>query len=199
MSLKQTPSQTVGPYFAYGLTAEQYGYDHTQIARDVLVNSDTEGEHIRLIGRVFDGQGQAINDAMIEIWQANAAGRFNHPNDARNDRKLDSDFTGFGRFGTGTTADNHFEFSTVKPGSSQKGTAPYISVIVFMRGLPNHAYTRLYFSDEVDANNADPVLNKVEETRRPTLIAKRSETAKGIEYLFDIHMQGDLETVFFNF
>jgi protocatechuate 3,4-dioxygenase alpha subunit len=199
MSLKQTPSQTVGPYFAYGLTAQQYHYNHTQVADAVMVTDTTEGERIRIKGRVFDGQGQVVNAAMIELWQANAAGRFNHPNDERQDRKLDPAFSGFGRCGTGMTADHHFAFETIKPGSSEAGKAPYISVIVFMRGLPNHAYTRVYFSDEAAANASDSTLNKVEENRRPTLIAQRHETATGIEYHFDIHMQGDQETVFFNF
>ncbi len=199
MSLKQTPSQTVGPYFAYGLTAEQYHYPQTQIATGQLVSAQTEGERIRIVGRVFDGQGQAVNDAMIEIWQANAAGRFNHPNDARESRKLDPAFKGFGRVGTGTSPDNSFRFDTIKPGASEAGKAPFISVIVFMRGLPNHAYTRLYFSDETGANAEDAVLNKVAAARRDTLIATRHETSTGTEYRFDIHMQGPQETVFFNF
>ncbi|WP_111497556.1 protocatechuate 3,4-dioxygenase subunit alpha [Marinobacter bohaiensis] len=199
MTLKQTPSQTVGPYFAYCLTAQQYHYPFSQIASDVLVNDDTRGERIRIVGRVFDGNGAPIDDAMIEIWQANAEGRFDHPNDARADRPLDPNFKGFGRFGTGTTADNSYRFETIKPGSSQEGAAPFISFVVFARGLMNHAYTRLYFADETNANNADPVLEKVPADRRDTLIAQRSETATGVEYRFDIHMQGDQETVFFDF
>ncbi|UTW10125.1 protocatechuate 3,4-dioxygenase subunit alpha [Marinobacterium rhizophilum] len=198
MSLKQTPSQTVGPYFAYGLTAEQYHYPQTQVASGQMASEQTLGERIRIVGQVFDGQGQPVNDAMIELWQANAAGRFNHPNDARQSRPLDPAFTGFGRVGTGTTPDNSFRFDTIKPGAAQDGRAPYISVIVFMRGLPNHAYTRLYFSDETVLNREDPALNRVEAARRETLIATRHETSTGVEYRFDIHMQGPLETVFFN-
>ncbi|ANG61676.1 protocatechuate 3,4-dioxygenase subunit alpha [Marinobacterium aestuarii] len=199
MSLKQTPSQTVGPYFAYGLTAEQYHYPQSQIATGAMASDETLGERIRIVGQVFDGQGQRVNDAMIELWQANAAGRFNHPNDARQSRPLDPNFKGFGRVGTGTTVDNSFRFDTIKPGVAQAGLAPYISVIVFMRGLPNHAYTRLYFSDEVSLNAEDPALKKVDAARRDTLIATRHETSTGVEYRFDIHMQGPHETVFFNF
>lgn len=198
-ALEQTPSQTVGPYFAYGLTAQQYHYPFTQFASGTLVNEDTEGERIRIIGRILDGAGQPIDDAMVEIWQANAAGRFNHPRDRREERILDPSFKGFGRFGTGTTPDNSFCFETVKPGATTEGAAPFISVIVFARGLLSHAYTRLYFSDEAEANASDRVLEQVPADRRDTLIAHRHETPTGVEYRFDIHMQGDRETVFFDF
>ncbi|MGB0662625.1 MAG: protocatechuate 3,4-dioxygenase subunit alpha [Pontibacterium sp.] len=198
MSFKQTPSQTVGPYFAYGLTAQQYGYNHSQIANHCLVTENTEGERIRLVGRVFDAQGKAVDDAVIEIWQANAHGRFNHKNDQRAGRELDPAFKGFGRVGTGTTEDNSYRFETIKPGAIDNDQAPFISVTVFMRGLPNHAYTRVYFSDEA-TNSNDKVLNKVPAERRKTLVAQRKETTTGVEYVFDIHMQGPLETVFFDF
>ncbi|ROT98800.1 protocatechuate 3,4-dioxygenase subunit alpha [Marinobacter sp. R17] len=199
MVMKQTPSQTVGPYFAYGLTAQQYHYPHSQYADGCLVTDQTQGERIRIVGRVLDGHGDVVDDAMIEIWQANAAGRFDHPNDAREARPLDPAFKGFGRFGTGTTPDNSFRFDTIKPGTIRDGVAPFISVIVFGRGIMNHAYTRLYFSDESTANAADPVLEKVPADRRNTLIATRNDTATGVEYRFDIRMQGDNETVFFDF
>jgi protocatechuate 3,4-dioxygenase alpha subunit len=198
MSDGQTPSQTVGPYFAYGLTPEQYGYPHRSIEGASLAHSGTEGERIRIEGRVLDGKGEPVNDAMIEIWQANAHGRYNHPQDDRKDNLLDPDFKGFGRAGTGTDTENRFIFHTVKPGAVSPGEAPHISVIVFMRGLLTHAYTRLYFSDEAEANAADPVLSSVPEDRRDTLIAVRDETPGGIVYRFDIHMQGDRETVFFD-
>lgn len=197
MTFKQTPSQTVGPYFAYGLTAQQYRYDNTQIADNQLVKGDINGECIRITGTVFDGNGDAVNDALIEIWQANAAGRFNHPLDQRNNRALEPGFLGYGRCGTGTSSDASFSFDTIKPGAAKDGHAPFITVVVFMRGLLSHAYTRLYFSDEASANQADPVLNKVSEQRRATLIAQRKETGTGPEYHFDIHMQGAQETVFF--
>lgn len=198
-TLKQTPSQTVGPYFAYGLTAQQYHYPFSQFASGQLVDENTQGERIRIVGRVFDGAGTPIDDAMIEIWQANATGRFNHPRDSREARALDPSFKGFGRFGTGTTQDNSFRFETIKPGAASEGAAPFISVIVFARGLLSHAYTRLYFSDEAEANASDKVLDQVPADRRDTLIAHRHETPTGVEYRFDIHMQGDRETVFFDF
>lgn len=197
MTMKQTPSQTVGPYFAYGLTAQQYHYDHGQVAGSQLVRGEVSGERIRLTGKVYDGEGVAIDDAMIEIWQANAAGRFNHPLDQREGRPLDQGFLGFGRCGTGTRDDLSYEFNTVKPGAAQDGHAPFITLVVFLRGLLSHAYTRVYFEDEGSANDADPVLNKVPAARRHTLIARRSETGTGVEYRLDIHMQGDKETVFF--
>jgi protocatechuate 3,4-dioxygenase alpha subunit len=195
MARKQTPSQTVGPFFAYGLTAEQYGYPHTSIAGPCLVDGDVDGQRIRIYGRVLDGQGKAIDDAMIEIWQADAQGRYAHPADARSSNAT---FKGFGRAGTGTDADNHFVFETIKPGAIGDGQAPHVSVIVFMRGMLSHAFTRLYFADEAAANAADPVLGAVPKARRETLIARREETAAGVAYRFDIHMQGDQETVFFD-
>lgn len=196
--MKQTPSQTVGPFFAYGLTSQQYSYDFAQIATGQMRPNDDLPEAIRLVGRVFDGDGTVIPDAMLELWQANSAGRYNHPVDQREDRPLTPGFTGFGRFGTGTDPEARFLFDTVKPGSAETGAAPFITVIVFARGLLNHAYTRVYFSDEASANAKDPVLNSVPADRRDTLVAGRHDTPTGTEYRFDIHMQGDLETVFFD-
>lgn len=198
MASNETPSQTVGPYFAYGLTAEQYNYPFASIADHQVAQESTEGERVRVMGRVFDGEGQIVNDAMIEIWQANAHGRYNHPADERKDNLLDPDFRGFGRFGTGTDPDNRFIFDTVKPGPVGDGQAPHINVTVFMRGLLTHAFTRIYFDDEVEANASDPVLSSVDPKRRDTLIARRDETMAGTVYRFDIHMQGDKETVFFD-
>jgi protocatechuate 3,4-dioxygenase alpha subunit len=193
--LGQTPSQTVGPYFAYGLVPEQYGYEMSSIAGASLARSDIEGERIRIEGRVLDGDGKPISDALIEIWQADAAGRYAHPADKRGSNVS---FKGFGRCGTGTDAENRFFFDTVKPASVDGRQAPHINVIVFMRGLLVHAYTRLYFSDEAAANAEDPVLASVPAERRATLIAERTATPAGIVYRFDIHMQGDNETVFFD-
>lgn len=195
MSPKQTPSQTVGPYFAYGLTPEQYGYEFASIASANLLDGEVEGETIRVEGRVLDGAGEAIGDAMIEIWQADAQGRYAHPADPRGSN---ASFRGFGRTGTGTDPKNRFVFETVKPGTVDDGQAPHINVIVFMRGLLSHSYTRIYFSDEADANTADAVLQSVPADRRATLIAERRETSAGPMYKFDIHMQGDSETVFFD-
>ena len=195
MSAKQTPSQTVGPFFAYGLTPEQYGYGHKSIAGPVLTAPDTHGERIRVEGRVLDGDGDPVGDAMVEIWQADAQGRYAHPADPRGSNLP---FTGFGRAGTGADPDNRFVFETVKPGAVGDGQAPHLNVILFMRGLLSHVYTRIYFSDEADANAADPVLAALPESRRETLIAERVETPHGPVYRFDIHMQGEHETVFFD-
>lgn len=191
MALKQTPSQTVGPYFAYGLTPKQYGYAMTSIASGAMCLPDTEGERIRIEGRVFDGAGNTVFDAMIEFWQADAQGRYAHPADPRGSNAR---FKGFGRTGTGTDPEHRFIFDTIKPGRVDAQQAPHINVIVFMRGLLLHAYTRIYFADEAAANAADPVLQSVPAERRDTLIAKR----EGNAYRFDIHMQGDRETVFFD-
>lgn len=195
MKLGQTPSQTVGPFFAYGLTPEQYGYALKSIAGSRLAAADTAGRHIRIEGRVFDGEGKPITDAMIEIWQADAAGRYAHPADPRGSN---SSFEGFGRCGTGTDAQARFVFDTVKPGSVGGTQAPHVNVVVFMRGLLTHVCTRLYFSDETAANAGDPVLQCVPAARRGTLIAELQPAGGSAIYRFDIHMQGDRETVFFD-
>ncbi|MGI9435541.1 MAG: protocatechuate 3,4-dioxygenase subunit alpha [Geminicoccaceae bacterium] len=196
--LGQSPSQTVGPYFAYSLSPAQYGYPYSSVVTPDLAKEGAEGERIRLLGRVLDGAGKPIDDAMIEIWQANAHGRYNHPADRRADNRLDPDFTGFGRSGTGADAQSRFVFDTVKPGAIGDGQAPHLNMIVMMRGLLSHVFTRVYFDDQVDANAEDPVLALVPESRRSTLIARRAETSSGIVYHIDIHMQGPNETVFFD-
>ncbi len=195
MTLKQTPSQTVGPYFAYGLTPEQYRYPFRSLVGNVLADADTDGEHIRIEGRVLDGDGTAIDDAMVEIWQADAQGRYAHPGDPRGSNAT---FVGFGRVGTGTDPQHRFSFQTIKPGPIGDGSAPHLNVVLFMRGMLSHVYTRIYFSDEQAANAADPVLSQLDETRRGTLIAQREDTAGGPVYRLDIHMQGEAETVFFD-
>jgi protocatechuate 3,4-dioxygenase alpha subunit len=167
--MKQTPSQTVGPYFAYGLTPEQYLYNFKSLANNELIALDDE--QIIVKGSVFDGDGKVIPDAMLEIWDAKG--------------------NLFGRFGTGTEKDNSFVFKTKKPVSID-GQAPYLSVILFMRGQLIHSYTRIYFSDE-DLNIEDPTLLQIEESRRSTLIAQKQEKF----YAFNIYMQGENETVFF--
>ena len=197
MAFKQTPSQTIGPFFAYGLTSEQYGYQLDQIAGGNLLagGEDVDGERIRIVGRVFDGEGMMVGDAMVEIWQADAHGRFSHPSDHRGSN---SAFTGFGRFGTGAGPRGRFEFDTIKPGPVAEGQAPHIGVVVFARGLLSHLYTRIYFDDEVERNVRDPVLSALPEERRRTLIAAREVTAAGIVYTFNIRLQGADETVFFD-
>jgi protocatechuate 3,4-dioxygenase alpha subunit len=195
MKRRQTPSQTVGPFFAYGLTPQQYGYPMASIASGALAEGETDGERIRIEGRVFDGAGQPVSDAMIEIWQADAHGRYAHPADPRGSN---TGFKGFGRVGTGTDPQSRFVFDTVKPGRVDAHQAPHVNVIVFMRGMLLHTFTRLYFSDEADANAADPVLASVPADRRGTLIAHREQGQGTPVYRFDIHMQGDKETVFFD-
>lgn len=183
-----TPSQTIGPFFAYGLTPEQYSYAHHTVVGPALATDETPGTPIWITGQIFDGTGEAVEDAMIELRQADAEGRYE--SDAPG-------FTGLGRMGTGTDAERRFRLRSVKPGVVQ-GQAPHIEVIVLMRGLLQHVYTRLYFSDEAEANAQDPVLQQVPAERRPTLIAQRQPGAGTAVYRFDIHMQGEQETVFFD-
>jgi protocatechuate 3,4-dioxygenase alpha subunit len=191
--MRQTPSQTVGPYFAYGLAPEQYGYQQTltSIAGSQMAEGDVEGERIRVEGRVFDGAGNPISDALIEIWQADSLGRYAHPADPRGSNNT---FKGFGRCGTGTDRQNRFWFDTIRPGKVDADQAPHLNVIVSMRGMLLHAFTRIYFPDE-PANATDKVLRMVQAERRGTLIATR--VGNGV-FRFDIHMQGENETVFFD-
>lgn len=190
----QTPSQTLGPYFAYGLTAAQYRYDYSQAFDSVLALDGARGERIRLEGRVFDGDGAAVFDAMVEISQPDGTGAYPLSEQDAHDRG----FRAFGRCGTGTDDQRRYHFATVKPGPEEAGHAPHINVIVTMRGLLLHAFTRVYFSDDAGANAADPVLASVPEARRHTLVARRTERGGEVVYLFDIHMQGAAETVFFD-
>lgn len=194
----QSPGQTIGPYFAYCLTPEPYG--RKGIADNVLATPETKGEHIRIAGRLLDGTGAPMNDALVEVWQANAAGRYAHPADARADVPLDPAFKGFGRCMTDN--DGRFTFETVKPGrvpgQGNRLQAPHLSIIIHSRGMLSHAYSRIYFSDEAKANGEDPVLGLVEAARRPTIVARREDTPGGAVYHLDIHMQGDKETVFFD-
>jgi protocatechuate 3,4-dioxygenase, alpha subunit len=182
-----TPSQTVGPFFHYALPFE---------GGDALTNEATLGERIIIEGRVIDGEGQPVSDALIEIWQANSQGRYHHPEDTQ-ERQLDPNFDGFGR--ASTDEKGWFRFHTIKPGSvSGPGDtvqAPHISVSVFGRGLLKRLATRIYFSDE-PGNEADPVLALVPPQRRATLIASREDD--GPVYRFHIILQGDNETVFFD-
>ena len=191
--LQQTPSQTVGPYFAYGLTPTQYGYDLKSLFTPVLAQPYAVGEHIRITGQVFDGAGHSVLDAMVEISQPDASGK---PVTSVADAQSKG-FTGFGRCGTGTLAGNHYAFDTVKPGAAA-GQAPFINVCVTMRGLLVHTFTRIYFDDQLAANAQDAVLASVPAERRATLVAKRETTGAGVVYRFDIRMQGEKETVFFD-
>jgi protocatechuate 3,4-dioxygenase alpha subunit len=190
-----TPSQTVGPYFAYGLTSNGK-YDWNDAFSNNLVTADTSGERVRVEGRVFDGDGQPMPDCMLEIWQADAQGRFSDPQDKR--AAPNSSFKGFGR--CGTDANGGYSFDTIKPGivpdPDGKPQAPHIVLAVFARGMLLHLYTRIYFDGEV-GNAADPVLALVPADRRATLIAKRKLGTGNVVYSLDINMQGDNETVFF--
>ena len=159
-----------------------------------MVDDNTPGQRIRIEGRVFDGEGQVVPDAMIELWQADGEGRYAHPADPRGSNV---GFKGFGRMGTGTDSESRFVFDTIKPGPVDSAQAPHINVIVFARGMLLHAFTRLYFSDETAANARDAVLASVPEARRHTLIAKRDDNSAGL-YRFDICLQGSDETVFFD-
>jgi protocatechuate 3,4-dioxygenase, alpha subunit len=191
-----TPSQTVGPFFAYGLTSNGK-YDWNDAFTNNLVTPDATGERIRVVGRVFDGDGQAVPDCMLEIWQADAQGRFADPKDKR--ALPNAEFRGFGRCGTDPNGD--YAFDTIKPGSvpdpDGKPQAPHILVAVFARGMLLHTYTRIYFEGEA-GNAADPVLALVPADRRDTLIARRDQGNGNAVYRFDIRLQGDRETVFFD-
>lgn len=195
-TLKQTPSQTVGPYFAYGLCPEQYNYDLKSLFTATIATPQAAGEHILLVGQVFDGDGKIVGDAMLEFTQVDSAGHY----PASRDEIAQSGFTGFARVGTGTDAQNRYVVATVKPGKASDSEAPHIDVTVMMRGILTHAFTRVYFDDETAANALDAVLSSVPAGRRETLIARREpNTANGLTiYRFDIRMQGEQETVFFD-
>lgn len=184
MTLVPTPSQTVGPFV-------HIGFDPMTMTE---APAEATGPRITVSGRVLDGARQPIPDAVLELWQANAAGRYGHPEDRRN-IPPDGAFEGFLR--VPTDVEGRFRFRTVKPGPvpGPAGTvqAPHILVCLFMRGLLRHLYTRIYFEGEA-ANAADPILSRIEEGRRRTLVAGRLP-GDGT-YGWDVLMQGDDETVF---
>ena len=191
-----TPSQTVGPFFKYGLTPQgQYAWNDAFTSN--LVTPDASGERIRVEGRVFDGDGQPVPDAMLEIWQADAQGRFADPQDKR--ALPNATFRGFGR--CGTDANGAYAFDTIKPGSvpdpDGKAQAPHLLLAVFARGMLRHLYTRIYFGDE-KGNSSDPVLALVPADRRMTLIAERAPGSGNAVYQLDLLLQGEGETVFFD-
>ncbi len=191
-----TPSQTVGPYFKYGLTPNG-DYDWNDAFTGNLITPDATGERIRVEGRVFDGEGQPVPDAMLEVWQADAQGRFADPQDKR--ALPNAKFHGFGR--CGTDGNGAYVFDTIKPGSvpdpDGKPQAPHILLAVFARGMLRHFYTRIYFSDEA-TNAGDPVLALVPVDRRATLIATREAGNGNAVYRLDLRLQGENETVFFD-
>ena len=200
--LKETASQTAGPYVHIGLIPQMAGFDiFEKNFGPVLAGPNTTGERITLEGRVFDGTGTPLRDVLLEIWQANAAGRYKHPADQQ-PGSLDEDFTGWGRGGSDFES-GLISFETIKPGAvtgrDGRISAPHINVWIVARGINIGLNTRLYFSDEEAANAADPVLNLIEQpVRRSTLIAQRSERDGRTVYSFNIYLQGPSETVFFD-
>jgi protocatechuate 3,4-dioxygenase, alpha subunit len=188
--MSQTGSQTVGPFFSFGLLRG---------GENVLVSDATKGERVRIEGTVFDGENQPVPDALIEIWQANSHGRYHHPED-KQEKPLDPEFRGFGR--CGTDEKGVYWFETIKPGPvpgpDDSAQAPHINVIVFARGMLLHVFTRIYFADAPE-NRSDPILSRIEDPeRRATLLARREPTGGKILYRFDIYLQGRNETVFFD-
>jgi protocatechuate 3,4-dioxygenase alpha subunit len=185
-----TASQTVGPFFHLGLDRPDWAD---------LTRGNPAGEQLVVEGRVLDGDGAAVPDAMIEVWQANAAGRYDHPEDDRADAPLDPGFRGFGR--VATDGEGRFRFVTIRPGPVPgRGNtlqAPHLTLAIFGRGLLRHLYTRVYFADE-PRNADDPLLSAIEdEAARRTLFARRTGDADGRpRYVFDIALQGENETVF---
>jgi protocatechuate 3,4-dioxygenase alpha subunit len=205
----QTPSQTLGPFFHYGLPwkggADLVGASDMGARPDLFPDSHyalnrcppsgvPQGEVIDLRGRVLDGNAGAVPDAMLEIWQADAAGRYAGRADGRANTSIDPHFIGFGRAATG--ADGAFHFRTIRPGRvpGPEGTlqAPHIALSVFGRGLLKRLTTRIYFADGI-GNGGDSVLVSVPAIRRATLIAER----RGADWWFDVVLQGYGETVFF--
>ena len=187
MELRPTPSQTVGPFFHVA---------YPRMGTTELIPRD-DPEAIVISGTVFDGEGERATDALVEFWQANRAGRYAHPEDDRGDLPLERDFDGFGR--NATDQGGRFEFVTVKPGRvpwpGGGMQAPHIVVALFARGLLKQVVTRIYFPDEAEANEADPVLSSIEDPRaRGSLVARSDDGG----LFFDIYLQGENETVFFD-
>src|SRR5260221_8822993 len=201
--LPETPSQTAGPYVHIGLIPKQAGFEifENNFSGDIA-GPGVAGNRIIIEGHIFDGAGHVTKDVLVETWQANAAGRYNHPSD-KQDKSLDQGFRGWAR--TGTDFDTGlYTIRTIKPGSvvgrkGRKAMAPHVNFWLASRGINIGLATRMYFDDEEAANSQDPVLNIIEQPqRRGTLIAPRSERDGTIVYTFDIFLQGDRETVFFD-
>lgn len=198
--LKETPSQTAGPYVHIGLAPGAAGFDiyRQELGWDIA-GPNAKGERIRVEGCVIDGMGSPIKDVLLEAWQANADGIYAHP---EHEGEVEEGFRGWGRvitdFDTG-----EWGFDTVKPGPvtapDGKVIAPHISLWIVARGINVGLQTRVYFEDEAETNATDTVLNLIEwEHRRQTLIARKSERDGKPVYRFDIKLQGQDETVFFD-
>ncbi len=202
--LPETPSQTAGPYVHIGLIPQQAGFEIFENSLgNVITGRNTPGERIHIEGRVLDALGAPCRDVLVELWQANAAGRYNHPADQQSDKPLYPEFRGWGR--TGTTFDTGlYRFDTIKPGPvvgrrGYKPMAPHVNIWLSARGINIGLATRMYFADETALNEQDPVLRMIEPAvRRQTLLARREQRDGGIVYVFDIHLQGEHETVFFD-
>jgi protocatechuate 3,4-dioxygenase alpha subunit len=202
--LKETPSQTAGPYVHIGLIPHQAGFDiFEKPFSNVIAERNMAGERIRIEGRVLDGLGAPCRDVLLEAWQANAAGRYNHPADQQTDKVLDGGFGGWGRTGTEFSS-GLYQFETIKPGPvigrrGHKPMAPHVNIWLVARGINIGLSTRMYFEDEIACNEQDPVLRMIEPAvRRQTLLARRETRDTGIVYVFDIRLQGEQETVFFD-
>ncbi len=200
--LKESPSQTAGPYVHIGCTPNFTGIEgiYEEDLGTRMVNDETHGERILVTGRVIDGTGTPLRDALLEIWQADSAGFYNSPEELRGD--ADPNFTGWGRCPTDMET-GEYRFETVKPGRVpfRDGTlmAPHITFWIVARGINIGLHTRMYFSDEETANAEDPVLSRIEHRNRvPTLIGERSESDGSVSYRFDIRLQGEDETIFFD-
>ncbi len=198
--LKESPSQTAGPYVHIGMTPNFCGITGVVDADPgvSMLTPDSRGERITITGRVFDGAGAPVTDAVLELWQADSDGSFVAPM-SPNSNSVPA-FTGWGR--QPTRADGSFTFDTIKPGRVEGPDgalmAPHVSLWIVARGINIGLQTRLYFADEAEANRTDFVLNKImDPRRRETLIARKEEGAVP-RYVLDIHLQGDKETVFFD-
>ena len=199
--LRETPSQTAGPYVHIGLIPSQAGLDiFGQDLGRVLAGPDAAGERILIEGRVLDGAGTPCTDVLVELWQANAAGRYDHPADQQ-EHPLDPQFHGWGRTGTDFRT-GVWSFETVKPGAVTgrhgRSMAPHVNLWLASRGMNIGLSTRVYFADEAALNAADPVLAIVGHPRRDTLLARREDCDGMPAYVFDIRLQGEGETVFFD-
>ena len=196
--LKETPSQTAGPYVHIGCVPNFSGITgvYPEDLGSSMVNDKTRGERIIIRGNVIDGSGSLLRDALLEIWQADADGLYNSPSEMRG--TADPNFTGWGRSPTDMQT-GEYVFHTIKPGKvpfrDGRPMAPHVTFWIVARGINLGLQTRMYFGDEKEANEADPILSRIEHrVRVPTLIAER----KGDTYTFDIRLQGDRETIFFD-
>jgi protocatechuate 3,4-dioxygenase alpha subunit len=196
--LKETPSQTAGPYVHIGCVPNFSGIAgvYPEDLGSTMVNDKTKGERITIRGNVIDGSGTPLRDALLEIWQADADGLYNSPSEMRG--AADPNFAGWGRSPTNMQTGEYI-FHTIKPGKvpfrDGRPMAPHVTFWIVARGINLGLQTRMYFGDEKEANEADPILSRIEHRIRvPTLIAER----KGDTYTFDIRLQGEGETIFFD-